>query len=198
MTIVFNPDPKPPKRSKKARKPPKRRNYKRHKREWARAYHSPERVVFVALLPCVATGLLGGIDNAHVAEIGQKGASYKGGYMSIVPMRGDAHRLLHQDPQKFFATYPHLSPATLAHLALDTHALWLQHCERTIEQRVASEDRPDSIAMILSVVKEMESEEMSRRFIASLGYSPLNALARHLRRAVDQIDRERSQVEVSK
>lgn len=71
------------------RVPVKRRNVKRHSANWLRAYGSPERVAFVALLPCAECGRLAHdsgfrrIANAHTIS---GGGSQKGLFTSIVPL----------------------------------------------------------------------------------------------------------------
>lgn len=76
--------------------PPKRRNPKRKKSEFARCYHSRERVRWVKSMNCVACEIvhpyvaLGAIDNAHV--FGNDGMSRKGGYETIAPLCRHHHR----------------------------------------------------------------------------------------------------------
>lgn len=81
------------------------RNAIRKIREFARCFHSKERVEFVKRLPCAATGKFGNIDNAHVCDDGTKGIGRRSGYRCIVPLNRDAHRLLHRHPTRFYNTY---------------------------------------------------------------------------------------------
>jgi hypothetical protein len=71
-------------------------NRKRRTSEFARCYHSKERVAFVKSLPCACcTDRLTGCDNAHTRN---GGAGRKGDYTTIVPLcRGarGCHRLHH-------------------------------------------------------------------------------------------------------
>lgn len=83
MTIY--PAPAPPPRPKKAKKPVKKRNAKRHTREWLRAYGSVERVEFVKGLPCVACGRVGFAENTHCAT---GGMGRKAHFTMIAPLCG--------------------------------------------------------------------------------------------------------------
>lgn len=90
---VFSPCPKPAPRVKKARKPVKRIpvkrvNVARRKKEWARAYHSKERVEFVKSLPCWKCGACGQSQNAHTVTGGK---SRKADYDTIVPLCARCH-----------------------------------------------------------------------------------------------------------
>jgi hypothetical protein len=90
--MTVHPVPKKPRRP-RSRQPLKRggriraRNQKRHSREWRRAYGSVERVEFVKGLPCVACGIVGYSDNAHV-ESG--GTARKADADKIAPLCGRA------------------------------------------------------------------------------------------------------------
>lgn len=90
------------------RKPLKRsaippRNPKRRRSEFARCYHSKERVEFVKRMPCIRCGLHGYSDNAHVGRKGA-GAGRKADYDQIAPLcgwpsnhiGGDCHGKLHR------------------------------------------------------------------------------------------------------
>jgi hypothetical protein len=80
-----------PKRSSKpiARKArPRKRNPARKAREFARTYHSVERVEFVKGMPCAACGVVGYSENAHLPPKGEAGAGYKADYRFIAPMCG--------------------------------------------------------------------------------------------------------------
>lgn len=63
--------------------PINRINPARRKREWARAYHSTDRVEFVKSLPCAACGRRPS-ENAHMPS--QSGMGRKGDYSTIVPL----------------------------------------------------------------------------------------------------------------
>ncbi len=102
----MNPAPKPKKRAPKIRKPiprggpPKKRNAQRKKSEFARCYHSVERVEFVNGLPCCVRGFhYGPMQNAHT-ETG--GIGRKAGYKSIVPMCFTHHHDLHASGAETF------------------------------------------------------------------------------------------------
>ena len=66
----------------------KRVNRKRRARNWARAYHSEERVEFVNAMPCCACGVIGYTENAHVPPKGEAGTGYKADAKWIVPLCG--------------------------------------------------------------------------------------------------------------
>ena len=114
------------------------RNVKRHKTEWARAYHSAARVAFVKSLPCAFTGEDGYPlrENAHTVS---GGMGRKGPYTSIIPATREVHRLAHRKGWRYVLTaYPNTrlvvlsDDATasvrdvLAALAADTEQRW-QH-----------------------------------------------------------------------
>ena len=65
----------------------KRVNAQRKAREFARTYHSVERVEFVKRLPCASCGKIGASQNAHIGKEG-KGAARKGNYDQIAPLCG--------------------------------------------------------------------------------------------------------------
>ena len=77
--------PKPAKREKKPAKPVKKRNIKRHSREWLRAYGSRERVEWVKSLPCCACGKIGFSECAHI-RAGGMGRKSDAGF--TVPLCG--------------------------------------------------------------------------------------------------------------
>lgn len=104
----------PPKRSTKRIRP---RNLERQKKEFARAYHSIERVEFVKSLPCVA-GCLRPSQNAHI-ETG--GAGRKADYDKIVPLCFYAHRLFHSWGRVSFEKHFSID---LDALAADTERCW--------------------------------------------------------------------------
>lgn len=66
-------------------KRPRTANPKRKAREFERAYHSEERVLFVKGLPCCACKVVGHSENAHI-ETG--GIGRKADYTKIVPLCG--------------------------------------------------------------------------------------------------------------
>ena len=66
----------------------KRSNPKRRKSEFARCYHSKERVAWVKTLPCIACGSLLG-ENAHYDN---GGMGRKSDYTHIVPLCGGWYR----------------------------------------------------------------------------------------------------------
>lgn len=77
--------------------------------EFARTFHSQERVLFVKTLTCFATGQFGSerdpIDNAHVCDDGTKGTGRRSGYACIAPLKHSAHMLLHRNPERFAKKY---------------------------------------------------------------------------------------------
>lgn len=70
------------------RKAPKKANRKRKAREFERAYHSKERVLFVRGLPCCACKVTGYSENAHVPPKCEAGVGYKADAKWIVPLCG--------------------------------------------------------------------------------------------------------------
>lgn len=75
--------------------PPKRKNAKRAKSEFARAYGSAERVEWVKAQECVVRGVIGHggtIENVHTMT---GGGSRKADARFIVPMCKEHHRELH-------------------------------------------------------------------------------------------------------
>lgn len=107
----------PPKRE----KAPKKSNPGRRKREWARAYHSIERVCFVKSLPCLVTGQTG-CENAHIVG---GGMGRKADYVLIVPLIPAMHAQLHSIGASQFSV---LHGLDLFAAAAETHRRWLQHC----------------------------------------------------------------------
>lgn len=85
---------------------PKKKNVKRRQSEFARCYHSKERVAWVKSLPCVIcaglspfiAAVTGPRDNAHT-ESG--GAGRKAGYETIVPLCRNHHRRLDEHRKPF-------------------------------------------------------------------------------------------------
>lgn len=121
----WRPSPKPEPRKKKQPKPPKQRNEERREREFARAYHSKERVEFVASLPCIVSGCKRGPrDNAHVTA-GAMG--WKSDYTNIAPACRPHHTRLdtHPEGREGFEGEFYVD---LAALAADTERLWQHYC----------------------------------------------------------------------
>lgn len=119
-------------------KPLNRVNRKRRQSEFARTYHSKERVEFVKALPCIVCGH-GPCDNAHI-ETG--GMGRKADYTKIVPLcsmpmdhpwspgypkghHGEFHRV---GRDSFVKSYVHHS-IDLEKAAAETERLWLQRQE---------------------------------------------------------------------
>lgn len=108
------------------RKPIRKRNPKRKVSEFARTYHSKERVQFVKSLPCYVMGSLGSTENAHVCDDGSKGMGRKSGYRCIAPLGQIPHRLLHSDPVEFYRRY-RVTPGEMELAAAATESLWQAH-----------------------------------------------------------------------
>ena len=102
--------------------PVKARNAQRHAKEWARAYHSPARVRWVAAQPCVVCGMTPS-ENAHIQT---GGMGRKANYQYIVPMCSTAHRNFHQHGREFGDSRSLDLPA----LARLTEQRWLEHQRR--------------------------------------------------------------------
>jgi hypothetical protein len=99
------------------RKRPKARNEKRRASEFARCFHSAERVAFVQGLPCVVSGE-SPCENAHIAG---DGIGRKAGYDKIIPLAPRLHRLQHDIGAGTFAIRFRLN---LKQLAADTEESW--------------------------------------------------------------------------
>lgn len=96
-------------------------NAKRKAEEFARCYHSVERVEFVKALPCVVT-LKSPSENAHIKS---GGMGRKAGYRFIVPMSAEKHHELHDiGIATFLRKYPWVN---LEESAARTEAAWLEH-----------------------------------------------------------------------
>lgn len=105
----------------------RRRNPKRRASEFARCYHSKERVEFVKSLPCVACGRGGLSENAHI-ETG--GMGRKSGFEKIVPLCGYRDRLAHGchrllDERMGRARFEKTFKINLDDAAAETERLWL-------------------------------------------------------------------------
>lgn len=114
----------PPTNPKRARV--KRRNAKRRKREWLRAYGSPERCDFVSSLPCVGCRVEGNCENVHIKS-GGKGR--KADARFIVPGCHDCHHNeLHAHGR---ASFEAKFGVDLDVAAAETEALWQKHVALT-------------------------------------------------------------------
>lgn len=106
----------PPKRSGK----PRAVNRKRKAREWTRAYGSPERVAFVAALPCVVSGcVVSPCENAHTS--GDGGAGRKASARYVIPACAAHHHEQHTIGAGTFALKYQLN---LRALAAAVEAAW--------------------------------------------------------------------------
>ena len=110
-----------PKRSKAVKK----RNPARRAKEFARCYHSVERVEWIQSLRCVASGLLGNIDNAHISG---GGMGRKAHYSLIVPLAAECHRELHRIGRPAFEAKWRVS---LAVEAERVHKAWHEYATGT-------------------------------------------------------------------
>jgi hypothetical protein len=88
--------------------------------EFARIYHSRERVRFVATMPCLVRDRMcdGPIQNAHTAN---GGMGRKAGYETVVPLCRWHHNQLHHVGAETFQRGHHV---TLAWSAGSVEALW--------------------------------------------------------------------------
>lgn len=112
-----------------------RRDEARKAREFARKYHSEERVYFVAEeLACAVPGCNAGPnDNAHT-ETG--GTGYKAGYQTIVPLctgMSGHHAEIHQGIETFVERYG----IDLESAARDTEKAWTLRGEEVVERAKA-------------------------------------------------------------
>lgn len=127
--MTFTPAPKPAPREKKKPKPPRAKNVKRSADAFTRAYHSTERVQWVAEQPCIVAGCTKPSENAHI-EI--DGAGLKSDYTKIAPICAGHHRLrrdsLHNLGREAFEG-EHL--VDLGALALDTERCWRRYAGHT-------------------------------------------------------------------
>ncbi len=105
------------------RKPRKRsgkpKAKKRSAKEFARIYHSEERVAWVKSRSCEACGFEGDTENAHIAG---EGIGRKGGYDKIIPLCSVCHRQQHSIGAGSFAIRWELN---LRELAAKTQRAWL-------------------------------------------------------------------------
>ena len=99
----------------------KARNAARRKREFARCYHSAERVEFVKALPC-AVCYCTPSENAHTTG---GGASRKADYTTIAPLCAFHHAQLHRIGVD---TFQIRHVIRLRNEAAHTQALWQRHC----------------------------------------------------------------------
>ncbi len=103
-------------------KPPKRggkpKAKKRSAKEFARIFHSVERVTWISQRCCVACGIRG-CENAHTAG---EGMGRRGDYTNIIPLCPQCHRLQHQIGAGSFAIRFNIN---LALWARTTQAAWL-------------------------------------------------------------------------
>lgn len=125
---------------------PRKSNPKRRRSEFARCYHSKERVEFVKSLPCAACGVQGYSENAHV--LGNGGMSRKADYTTIAPLCGvhtmwaasgegspqpitliGCHAQFDQMGSSFYSSFPSFEPENAAE---ETEKLWLS---RTLEDQ---------------------------------------------------------------
>ncbi len=122
--MTINAVPKPARTPKKERVPVKKRNRKRHTREWLRAYGSPERVEFVRWRRCVVAtivceGAVGLRENAHIVT---GGGSRKADADKIVPLCNHHHFMLHCAGRDEFE---HRYRVDLTECARMTESAWL-------------------------------------------------------------------------
>ncbi len=108
---------KPPKRS--GRIKPKKRSAS----EFARIFHSGERVIWISMRCCVACGIRG-CENAHIAG---EGMGRKGGYAKVIPLCPACHRLQHRIGAGSFAIRYNLD---LRAIAAATERAWVDAQER--------------------------------------------------------------------
>lgn len=95
------------------------RNDKRRKSEFARAYHSEERVLWVQALPSVVSGETPCV-NAHVRN---GGAGRKADYRWIVPLTDQEHQNYHVVGKRFFEKW---AKVDLDAAAADVERRWQQ------------------------------------------------------------------------
>jgi hypothetical protein len=133
-SIVPKPNAKP-KRSKRlaseiapSRKPVRKSNPKRKAKEFARCYHSEERVLFVQGLRCITCNPITRSVNAHICG---EGASRKASYDKIVPLCFTCHGLQHAVGVRTFGAMVLASTGhSIAEHAAKTEADWQAECAR--------------------------------------------------------------------
>ncbi len=139
---------KPPRSKPKARKPVRKSNAARKRREFARAYHSAERVEWVKALPCVACGVVGFSENAHVAS---GGAGRKADASQIVPLCSHdtpygsygCHRSLHNLGHK---TFELRKDVDLDAAAENTERLWQLRSAESATPKSPAVGNPEAVA----------------------------------------------------
>jgi hypothetical protein len=101
-------------------------NVERHEKNWARSFHSLERVRFIKSLPCSVAGCHSRpSDNAHGWV---DGMSRKADYDSILPLCDAHHREL--DAGDGRAAFEAKYELWVALKAAETQAAWLVYAER--------------------------------------------------------------------
>ena len=104
------------------KKPMRKRNPKRHTKEWLRAYGSEERVEWIKAQPC-AIGFAAPSENAHVRT---GGMGRKADAKWIVPLCRRCHRSLHVTGKKAFEQTHAID---LDQAARRTHCRWQAYLE---------------------------------------------------------------------
>ncbi len=99
-------------------KPKRIKPKKRSTEEFARIFHSLDRVKWVSRRCCVACGIRG-CENAHTAG---EGMGRRGDYTKIIPLCPECHRLQHQIGAGSFAIRFNLN---LRECAVATNRAWL-------------------------------------------------------------------------
>jgi hypothetical protein len=93
----------------------------RSAKEFARIYHSVERVEWMRTLPCLACGRLPSV-GAHTAS---GGTSRKADYDTIIPLCHQHHDEQHHGAKSFARKYN----LSLSESAAHTQRRWLKHLE---------------------------------------------------------------------
>lgn len=131
-TAVPKPRRKPPKaRAKLKRGRVKRSNPTRKAKNWTRAYGSPERVAFVAGLPCIVGLLCHYAHPRENAHIGTGGMGRKSDADQIVPLCRTHHAALHRLGRGWFEQS---FSVNLASHAATTEAFWQSHLASSPQQ----------------------------------------------------------------
>lgn len=104
-------------------KPPRKRNYKKWKRNQVRAYGPTERRQWVKDQPCCVSGRRAPSENVHIKS---GGTSRKADHEFVIPLHWTLHRELHQWGAESFSAFYGVELDELAHA---THLKWLATLE---------------------------------------------------------------------
>ena len=130
--MTFRPCPKPVSPPPAKPRRVKRKNVKRSTKAWKAAFHSAERVQFVASMGCEVArdgGCLGAVQNHHTKN---GGMGLKASYTTIIPLCAAHHAQIHQIGKVRFMQCHALN---LSEAARQTELAWLSASKSHISER---------------------------------------------------------------